>query len=765
MTKPKKTTGDNVPAGTPDNMMHASVRASASSARGYFYGGNFGDSIETRLPDGGFLGGGNDYFDGRLGTGNSWIAQSPGTYGGTGLMNGVGRMFSSIHSGSAGGFQYLRNFASNSSFNHAIIAACQAAYFQSGIVQSVIDLYADFSTEDLQIYHPDKSVQNFYKVWAQKVNLEDRIHDAFVQLFTSANTFVYRTWATLGNSDKRAMQRAESSQNIDKNVTVRINGKDKTLNPNIISNNSLNILNKEIAAIPPTIVEENLPDNSDKQIPWGYTFLNPLQMDVRGSRIQNKHYWVMLLDKKDTKDLIQTMTGGNKVDFSETKINIPKGLQGKLGAAKKNSGYYMELTLDKNELSVIQRPGKYDWFAWGVPFIYPALKPLMFKDSLRNMESAIAHAATKIFYLFKLGNLKDGFVPEPDHYERLSDMIQVNSNVGYLLWNNLIEGQVLQPDLQNVFDDKKHQSAKEDILLALGVPEVLIGGKGSNFSNAYIAVAGVLEKLESYRNKVKDWLMGELKIIADAMGFRRLPEVKFGRTSLTDEKSRHQFLLGLYDRNIISAETLLTESETTLEVEETRKKLEQDLTKPGGIMERKGPYDKQDVSNINGRPPGSSTGPTGKQENQRKPKGINLAHYLEAYDQLNERARGWLDQIEEFCSKRMLKQFAKAYPDPYGRIKHVKELKKEDRDRLEQLIYNVFTNFPTDYENDYIDYEVIINLLQSNAAEGLKKEVSKLYHDKIMDYHKKFGKMPSLSERRRMISAAYTQYAIQNLEY
>jgi hypothetical protein len=746
-------------AADPSVMMRATGKA--NSAKGYFYGGNLGDSIETRLPEGSFLGGGNDYFDGQLGTGNSWLANGPGIYGGTGLINGAGRMFSSIHSGSAGGFQYLRNFSSNSNFNHLVIAACEAAYLQSGIVQSVIDLYADFATEDLEIYHPDKSVANFYNIWAKKVNLKSRVHDLFLNLFTMANVFVYRNWAVLGAGDKRAMKRAESARIINDELTVRVNDKDRTVNPKVISKESDKFVNKKVSATPPTIVEETLPDNPDKKIPWGYTFLNPVQMDIRGSRIQNQHHWVMLLDKKDTKDLINSYNNGNKVDLAQTQINLPKELKGRLKRTTKNTGYFMELRLDENELNVVHRPGKFDWFAWGVPFVYPALKPLMFKDCLVNMEMKMCQAAMNMLYLFKLGNLKEGFPAEDEHFERFADMLQMPSNVGYMIWNDLVEGEILQPDLTNAFDKRKHETAREDILLALGVPEVLIGGKGSNFSNAFIAVAGVLEKLEAYRGQVADWLMGEMKLIADAMGFRRLPEIKFGRTSLTDERSRQQFLLQLYDRNIISADTVLNEADTDVDTEKSKKSHEKEATKKGGVMERKGPFDKPEPKPaVPGRPNNSNTGPTGEQKKKRQPKGINIASTLDMYDKLNIKAQGWLNQIESFCSKKMIQKYAKAYPDAYSRISHVKQLKKQDRERLEQLIYNIFSNISPEHQSEQLEDEFIVGLLQSDAAGGVKKEVSKIYHDKIMDYKREFGKMPSKDERRKIMSSAYTQFAI-----
>ncbi len=153
-------------------------------------------------------------------------------------------------------------------------------------------------------------------------------------------------------------------------------------------------------------------------------------------------------------------------------------------------------------------------------------------------------------------------------------MLQQPGQTLNVLWNEAIEAEVIQADTKGIFDTKKHESADKDILTALGIPEVLIGGKGGNFSNSFISVATVLERLKSYRDQAKDWLMGEIKVIADAMDFKKLPTVKFGRTSLTDEKAHQTFLLSLYDRGILSGETVLNEANTTAEIEATKMKEE-----------------------------------------------------------------------------------------------------------------------------------------------------------------------------------------------
>lgn len=787
---------------SPQAMLSATQRSNAAAARekslGYFYG-NMGDSVERRYtgldgsPSAGF-GGGSDVGQGVLGAGSSWNAQGYGNYFGTGLLNGYGRMYGGAAGGGAGGgFTYLKRFSSNAAFNHSIIAQCHMAYLGYGIVRNIVDLYSDFATEGIDIEHPDASVRNFYRTWARKVGLEGRAHNMFLNLFVSGQTFVHRRWATLDDNEKRAMKRSEASDNIGDSLVVRGKSKDTTIDAReegfldwFLSKKGNQYVSemtakaaKAEAEAPVPGGEQDLPENVGKQIPWGYTFLNPLQMEMRGRKIRGDSYWIMALDKRDALDVARGLGMRSSQDLGTTEVNIPREFLTRMNAYQgPGAGYAAEITLSKEELSVVQAPGKWDWFDWAVPFVFPCLRALHYKDCLRTMEIRACQSVINAIFLFKLGNLKDGFPAEDEHFERLADMLQMPGSVMNILWNDNITAEVIQPSVDGIFNVDKHDSADRDIMTALGVPEVLVGGKGGNFSNSYIAVATVLERLESYRNQVKDWLMGELKIIADAMGFQKLPTIRFGRTSLQDEKAYQAFITGLYDRNILSADTVLRELETDVDTEVAKMKEENELREEG-VLEMRGPFIKPDNKDgipqpppppagamgpgakkspktPNGRPTGTGTGPTGKQSTTRKPKGQGLAEVLELHEDFSAKGRVMLEQLESFIGDRILRSKAKDNPG----LKHLKQLRLEERDRLEQLIYNVFSHMPAPDGDSPMSDDFIINMLRSDAAESVKVDVLNIYTNKVAEYSKSYGKAPTRDHRRQFMVSAWTQRAI-----
>ena len=778
---------------SPDAMMAAATRANGSDrAKGYFYG-NLGDSIERRFGGGdyGLLGEGHDGFQGTMGPGSAWQSQGFGNYFGTGLLNGFGRMHSGAHSGAGGGFTYLRRFSSNAAFNHSLIAQCMMAYLGYGVVRNIIDLYSDFATEGLEIEHPDESVRNFYRTWASKVALRDRIHCMFLNLFVSGNVFVHRRWASLDDQEKRAMKRAKASELINNTLLIRGTSRDTTIEGRetgfidwfLSQKGEINLTDdskndkKATAQAPPSPSEDATPDNPEMRIPWGYTFLNPLQMEMRGRKLRGDSYWVMAIDKRDTLDLARGlgMTSRYNQDLGTTEVNLPREFLSRIQAYNgPGAGYSAEVKLSKEELSVVQAPGKWDWFDWAIPFCFPALRALSFKDCLRNMEIKACQSVINSIFLFKLGDIEHGMPAEDEHFERLADMLQMPGQALNILWNEAIEAEVIQADVKGIFDPQKHDSADKDILTALGIPEVLVGGKGGNFSNSYIAVATVLERLESYRDKVYDWLMGEAKVIADAMGFQKLPSIKFGRTSLKDEKAYQAFLTGLYDRGILSGDTILREADTNAEIEASKMKEEKEKYREKDIFEPKGPFVKdpkvppaggaappgggaKKPKTPNGRPQNTSTGPTGKQSSPRAPTGQNVAVLLEAQEIIGRRGTAMLQYIEDFISERVMRAKARENPN----LKHVKSLRAEERERLEWLIYNVFSHMPPpETDEKPVDDEFIVNILRSDACERVKVDVFNLYTDKVADYSKTYGKTPTRDQRRQFMVSAWTQTAI-----
>jgi hypothetical protein len=768
----------------PGVMSRASIRANNSreKAVGYYYG-NLGDSIERRFD-------GNEGFgEGSMGTGSSYPAQGYGNFYGTGLGYGPwNRNGPWTPEVGQGPFKFMRKFSGHSAIPHSIIAACQMAYLGHGVVRNVIDLYTDFASEGMKIVHEDKTVQNFFDAWSKRVHLDERIQTMFMSYFTNGQVFIHRRWATLSDDDKNKLRRNQAKV-IGDSLYYNRGGKDVKVEVSTAGNIDV-LASKTPAGVAKADIDPNasLFEVKPNRIPWEYVTLNPLQMEVRGRKFRNENHWVIALDKEDLKDIGKQFNSA--INIGGTQMNIPKELENRLSKYNgKGGGFVAEVKFKPDELTVVQ-DRKYDWWDWAIPFVYPALRALSFKDCLRNMEIRACQSVINSIFLFKLGNIEKGLPAEEEHFERLADMLQQPGQALNIIWNEAIEAEVITADVAKLFDPKKHESADRDILVSLGVPEALIGGSGGKFANSFVGAATLLERIETARMRLTEWLMQELKIVCDAMGFRKMPEVRWGKTSLRDQNAERNLIVQLYDRGILSMDYLLDEFDTSVEIEGARRKSEKTMIDDGTFKPR-GPYIKAlEEANLdseipqpqndpleiqkeanemaaeapqpktaNGRPPGSKEpGGRGPQKKPREPVGRSVVAALEQYEELNSFGASNLEAIEEHLNTKMLSLDRWKVKG----VKHVKQLPLEERERLETLIFSVFSHMPVNAKSGATD-EFIIDLLQSGASEGIKADVLATYQKKVARYVEKFGKDPSKEHRRQFIVSSWSQCAINFL--
>lgn len=508
----------------------------------------------------------------------------------------------------------LRQLATSDKLHHYLIARCQMAYISKGVIKNVVDLLADFASEGLDIVHEQQSDHNFYQLWMKKVKLRERINRFITDQISSGQVFIYKIRAKINSAEERNMKRgkAEDVDKINENTFVIRGGgklKDEFLNPDIVLDSELmQLADLKKEAIkqakdgrvttlttgqPSKKTDKVEGKKNDRMIPWEYISLSPLQMETRGRKLDSDGNWVFVLSKQDTMAMTKFLDFVYNQKLRTTEVSIPENLSNKISkyGGENTSAYTTEIKMTPDDMTVIHDK-KFDTWAWAVPYTFPSLEHLDFKDCLRDMEKKYCRSVINSVTLWTLGDPANGLFPEDEHFERLAEMLQQPGQAMNIIWPAPIKGEVIETKLTNALDPKKYEAVDKDILNALGIPDVLIGGKGSNFSNSSIAVIATLKKLEIIRNKFESWLLGELKEIAEAMGFRNLPTIRWKRSSLRDQKAQQNFKMQLYDRGILSAEALLIEADEDIGVEVKRQVKEKKIADGAGVgvMDKRGPY-------------------------------------------------------------------------------------------------------------------------------------------------------------------------------
>jgi hypothetical protein len=556
---------------------------------------NIGDSLESRLT-GLMLGGGSDFFDGQFGYTGEFLDQS--IYSGE---ESTGRGNRSL---------FGKKGRGETKVAWTKIKIVRDVYDNDGQVASIVDLMADFATEGVNFAHIDKGAQNFYRVWSEKVKIRQRVRRTVIDLLIAGNAFLYKVYARLSDTEKRSMKRQVTAQTVGKKLVISdADGNETVINPKIEYDSIVRLLldpekKKSDAAFKDQmrkfvearlnskseqIVEGDIAEDEKNVVPWKYISLNPLQM-----RPNKSGGWSYLLGKADMMQLAAKVGVTIDENAKSLKVTLPDGLSGNIKPIKdiEGVGFFAEMELTDERLVHISW-NKYDWCKWGSPggLVWKAMPTITFKNTLRAMEQKTAQAAINMVYLWKLGDHKEGLIPTLEDYERLADMLKAPASTLNVLWNSAVSAEVIQPKLGDIFDPQRWEGLRAELTSQFGITQAIITGEGGNFSSSFISVQGLLERLQSLRDLlIEEWLRPEALQIKEAMGFQKLPNIVFNQMSLRDKTAENSFLKELYDRGIISDETMMEAIDRDVDVERSRLRDQEDFMAEND-MARKGPFD------------------------------------------------------------------------------------------------------------------------------------------------------------------------------
>ncbi|MHA2172730.1 MAG: hypothetical protein ACXAB7_22910 [Candidatus Kariarchaeaceae archaeon] len=125
----------------------------------------------------------------------------------------------------------------------------------------------------------------------------------------------------------------------------------------------------------------------------------------------------------------------------------------------------------------------------------------------------------------------------------------------------------------------KYAQVNDDTRAGVGIPEVLLNGTAGNFSNSFLAIKTLLERLKTGRMKLLHLIQDDMEMVAKALGFQKSAWVKMKSMSLNDEEVERRFLLELIDRNVMSSRTLIEHAGENFDIELQRMKEEDEIRK------------------------------------------------------------------------------------------------------------------------------------------------------------------------------------------
>jgi hypothetical protein len=426
-----------------------------------------------------------------------------------------------------------------------IIKMCMNAYDRVGIVRNVIDLMGDFACNGIRIVHPNKSIERFYKAWFKQVSGVERSERFLNYLYRTGNVIVKKRTAKVSKEKEADLKKVVGAD-------------------------------MKISEDPYT----------QREIPWKYDFLNPLSVDVlnsyNGAFIGDPVYVLNL-----SKTTYDSFNGGDP-SARQSLSKLPQNIQSVIKNGKR------QIVLDKDKIEVFHYK-KDDWLLWANPMIYAILDDLVMLEKMKLADLAALDGAISQIRLWRVGSLEHKIIPKRDVINKLRDILASNTGGGTmdLVWGPELDFKESQSQVYKFLGSEKYQPVLTSIYAGLGIPPTLTGASGSSggYSNNYVSLKTLIERLEYGRQLLTQFWEKEIEIVQKAMGFRLPAKIGFDNIILSDESAEKQLLINLADRDIISHETILERFGEIPEIEKVRTRREEQERRDDGVIPRKAsPY-------------------------------------------------------------------------------------------------------------------------------------------------------------------------------
>jgi len=460
----------------------------------------------------------------------------------------VGKGYRHTSAAAAGGIQVLFDGSSEttgSTYNETEqkrkIAVCREMYENVGIVGNMVDIMVDFALEAITIEHSSQRIKNFYASWARQVDLYGFCESFLKCYYRDGNVPIFKV-------------KAKVPQNTLDVLRQRVRAEEK--------------VTRKIALAQ---YFEDDPKPVTGRIPVRYRILDVLSLSRGGSDFLGSVSYSYKILRDELTVLKEPKTVGEIAARDRLVESIGQEAFDKLLANGK-------ITIPPDRLAVIFYK-KDQWRKWATPMLWRISDDVKFKKLLRDADISLAEGVTNALIVVKLGKSEKGFHPSKKAYRKMVDMMKNPTKSKTIVWNDLIDIQQVYPPIEKMLSKEKYQQVNDDIRSGVGMPGVLLAGEGGGFSDSFLSVKGLMERLETGRQILLTLIRGEFEDIANSMGFQRPAMLKMKDMSLSDQEVERRFLLELVDRNVISARTLVERADEDFDIELQRMKDEDALRK------------------------------------------------------------------------------------------------------------------------------------------------------------------------------------------
>jgi hypothetical protein len=418
-------------------------------------------------------------------------------------------------------YDYFRPSYTVPQLQKEIIGMCMEAYQKVGLIRNVVDLMSDFGAGGIRLQHTIPSTQEFYTSWFEKVQGK-QISERFLNLLYRAGQVILKeSHGKVSVFDERDMRKGKAQDiKLDK------------IKPN------------------------------KREIPLKYTFIDILSVEALGQELiqfVGQPTLALRISPKLKTAISTAVSAGPQLAPEVRKMieKIPKDISDAILSGKQ----YIPLDFEKTSVYYYKKD---DWMTWANPMCYSILDDLLMLNKLKLADISALDGAISNIRLWSLGIIGDSpansILPTKSAINKLRSILSNNVGGGVLdlVWGPELKFMESNSQVWRFLGSEKYNTTINAIYEGLGIPAPLRAGAGTSNTGNFIGLNTLIKRLQYGRDRLIEFWTKEIKYVHKAMGFPgKPPQVVFDFMALADEPAEKQLLINLWDRDIISDETIL----------------------------------------------------------------------------------------------------------------------------------------------------------------------------------------------------------------
>ena len=226
---------------------------------------------------------------------------------------------------------------------------------------------------------------------------------------------------------------------------------------------------------------------------------------------------------------------------------------------------------------------KESWQRYAIPFIASCLPALAKKELINKYEVKMLDLGIHSFVHARYGDEKKGadMLPEMNQLREARNVFsRAMNNFPLAVTNQLAKAEVVQPDLDNLFQFDKYRDVNNDILASGGVSGILVTGiseDGSTFASAQVSMQTAAARIEACRDEICE-LMNKINVcIQEELGnshtynVAKIPEFRFMPLDMAGRKALRDACNELWEKGVVSTKTMMETNGYSMDEEVERR--------------------------------------------------------------------------------------------------------------------------------------------------------------------------------------------------